>query len=100
MNALSFNPDYVYLPIHKQLLKSIGWNADDDFDITPKNNGLWVQPKKEFELSQKDKELLAKAAGMIVLTKEQSDALEGSLFDFRVEDHITLFDESDDAWMP
>lgn len=33
---------------------------------------------------------------MIVLTKEQSDALEGSLFDFKVEDHITLFDESDD----
>ncbi|WLF83221.1 hypothetical protein [Moraxella sp. ZY210820] len=96
MNAISFNADYVYLPIHKKLLESIGCHDTTDFEITPQDNGFLVQPKKSSKLTSEDEKLIEQIAGMFVLSKEQSDALEGSLFDFRVEDHITLFDESDD----
>lgn len=92
MNVLSFNPDYVYLPIHKQLLKSIGWNADDNFDITPQNNGLWVQPKKQSTLTQEDELLIAEGFGMFKISPENSPTT--SLFDFKVEDHIALNNEN------
>lgn len=92
MNALSFSLDYVYLPIHKQLLKSIGWNANDDSDITPQNNGLWVQPKKQSNLSEQDERLLIEGFGMFKISKENSPTI--SLLDFKVEDYIAFSNEN------
>lgn len=93
-NALKFNPDYIYLPIHKQVLKSIGWQDEQDFDITPQANVLLVKPKKQTQLTEQDELLLAEGFGMFKISKENSPTT--SLFDFKVEDHITLFDESDE----
>lgn len=47
------------------------------------------------EQKTKDNALLNKAFGMLIVKPENIP--QGSLFDFDVADHITLFDEADDT---
>lgn len=106
--TVTINEQGLFVP--KELLQNLGWQLDSKIKVMQSHADLVLSlvsnttvntittsnitvSATENEQKTKDKALLDKAFGM--LTVKPKNIPEGSLFDFDVAEHITLFDETD-----
>lgn len=81
------------LQVPKSLLKLLGWQSGSKIEALADDKRLVLTTPEAFILSAEDEAILDKGFGMFKITKENAPS--GSLFDFDVADHVTLFDEED-----